>query len=88
MKKGTTKTGFEFNLPDDILDNMELVDLLVDTRDDPIMISKVLDTLFDNETKKRLYDHVRNKNGHVPVGAVTDEIKDIFNAFGEDGKKS
>ena len=49
--------------------------------------SRVITMLLGKETKKRLYEHVRNADGIVTIDAVMTEIADIFNGGDADLKK-
>lgn len=88
MIEGKTSTGFSFELNENIIDNIELVDALAEMEENPIALSKVMKMIFTDKTRKALYDHVRTKDGRVPVEAISNEIRDVFQAFGEKGKKS
>lgn len=81
--KGTLTNGFEYNIDEKYLDNMELVDALSEIEDNPLHISKVCTLLFGKDQKKKLYDHLRDEDGRVPVEAVTQAVVEIFNAQGE-----
>lgn len=41
-------------------------------------VPKVVNLLLDANAKQKLYDHVRDEDGTVPVEAVATEIYDIF----------
>lgn len=89
MIKGKTKSGFEFQLEDDVMNNMELVDLLADDSENEIIkTSKTLKMIMDPDQKKRLYDHLRTQTGRVPADAVMRVIEEIFTACGQQGKNS
>ena len=45
-------------------------------------------TPFWEKNKERLYKHVAEKNGRVPIDKVNSEITEIFKAFGGAGKNS
>lgn len=84
-----TKSGFEFEINESALDDFELFDLLAQADDgNGMAIPKVLRKMFDKETVKRLYDHLRAEKGNVPLQAINDEILDIFNVIGESNKKA
>ncbi len=84
---GTTKSGFAYNVPDSVFENMELIDALADAGgENPLAISTVCKLVFGNEQRKRLYDHLRLKDGTVPFEKVTEEIAELFNAKGAEGK--
>lgn len=89
MLKGTTSSGFKFEVSEDVLDNMELVDTLAEMQDDnPLEVSKVVRIVLGPEQRLALYEHLRTEDGRVPVMAVSEAIMDIFNAFGQKGKNS
>lgn len=86
IKKGVTASGFEFEIDDAVINDMELIDAIADSMDDnPLAFSKVCAKLLGSEQRKKLYDHVR-ENGRVPLEKISAEITDIFNAFGDNGK--
>lgn len=87
--KGTTKSGFEYDVPEDVFDDMELIDALADVNSgrDGLQISVVVRKVFDEEQRKRLYDHVRDESGRVPTGSIMDVITEIANES-TDGKNS
>ena len=86
-KTGTTQSGFSFSIPEENLDNMELLDALADLNEnDPLQISRVCCLLLGKDQRRALYDHLRTPAGNVPIQAVTEAIGEIFNACGDAGK--
>lgn len=90
MKKIEFKNGFKIEIDEAVLDNMELVDALAEMHDDenPLEVSRVITLILGKEKKKALYDHVRTKDGRVPVAEVSSMIREIFEALGDTGKNS
>lgn len=87
MIQGKTKSGFVFELDDNVMDNMELVDQLSELNsENPYAISKIIMLLLGEGQRKALYDHLRTEDGRVPVMQAAEEINDIFNAAGSKGK--
>lgn len=84
--KGTTSGGFAFEVEAKALDNMELVDAIAESEEDPTRISRVCLLVLGKEQRGRLYDHLRTGDGRVPVQAVTDAVMEILTAFGQPGK--
>ncbi len=84
--KGTTKSGFEFEIDSNVLDNMELVDALAEASEDATQISKAIRMILGDEQKKKLYEHVRNEDGVVSVTAISDELLDMFDIIGDEAK--
>lgn len=81
--KGKTSTGFEFDIEDERLDDMELVDIMAEIDENPLLMPKLCKMLLGEEQKKRLYDHIRSEDGRVPIEATTNAIQEIFNSPGD-----
>ena len=88
MYKGRTSTGFEVEVSDTAMDNMELIEVMAEVEDNPLLFTKVVNMLLGKEQKKALYDHLRREDGTVPVKAVSETVTEIFNLLGEAGKNS
>lgn len=89
MIKGTTNSGFAYELPENAIDNMELVDALAETTENnPMAVSRVCRLFLGDSLRGRLYDHLRTADGRVPIEALSNEIGEMFAAYGEAGKKS
>ena len=86
MVNGTTTAGFEFELDEKVLDNMELVDALAESEENPAAISRVCLLLLGKAQRSRLYDHLRSPDGRVPLKQVTASVVEIFKACGSPGK--
>lgn len=87
MKKGTTKTGFAFEVDEALIDDMEFIDAYYDIANgDPTAFSLIVKKMFTPEQKAALYDHCRNEKGRVSIEKVGAEINEILLTFGEDGK--
>ncbi len=82
-----TASGFEFEIEDGVLDNMELLDAIAELEENPLKLTKVVKLLLGEETKERLYDHVRNEKGRVPAEALSTEVADIFKLLNDKVKK-
>lgn len=89
MIRGTTSSGFAYALPENAIDNMDLVDALADAaNNDPLAVSRVCRLFLSEELRRRLYEHLRTEDGRVPIAAITNELGEMFAAYGEAGKKS
>ena len=78
MIKGELKSGFKFQIEETALDNMELVDAIAETEDNPTAVGKVALFLLGKDQKKALYEHLRTDAGNVPVQAFTDAVVEIL----------
>lgn len=87
MAKGKTKSGFEFDIPDDVMNDMELFEALCDADAGDYSAAVPICRKILGEQKKALYDHLRTEDGRVPVDKVFTEITEIIEAV-KNGKKS
>jgi len=76
--KGKTKSGFEYEIPEENLNNYELVESIGGIEENPLLITKTVTLLLGEEQKERLKDHVRTETGIVPTDKISDEIMEIF----------
>ena len=80
MVNGKLKNGFAFQLDENVLDNMELVEAIAEAEENPVGLVNVVRMILGDDQKKRLYEHLRTEDGRVPVGAVNDSITEILNS--------
>ena len=89
MITGKTESGFEFQIDEEMFNDMELLDRLVEADGgNYTALSNVITTIIGKEQKQRLYDHVRNEAGRVPIKAVADEFREIISLAGSGLKNS
>lgn len=82
-----TSSGFEINIDLARFNNAELLDALSDMNaGDALAVSRVLTFILGKEDKKRLYDHLREEDGRVPIEKLNKEIEDIFELAGDPAK--
>ncbi len=83
MKVKTT-TGFECEINKDTMNDMEVLDLVVRIDEgDALAYSPFLTKLLGKDNKARLYDHVREEDGRVPIEKVAAEVGEILDQAGE-----
>lgn len=89
MKKIKLESGFECEVFENVMDNMELVEDCAELQEtgNPVLLSKVLTTLIGPEQRKKLYDHLRTEDGRVPVAAASNAFAEIVKTF-KTGKNS
>ena len=88
MIKGITDSGFEFEIDENSMNDMEVVDALARMIDNDLLAMPILsDKMLGKDQKKRLYDHIRKDDGRVLIEDFTKEILDIFAKGGEATKK-
>lgn len=84
---GKLENGFEYEIDDAVLDDMEMVDALSEAQStNPLALSTVINKLLGSEQKKALYDAVRREDGTVPIEDITQSVVTIFQSIGDEGK--
>lgn len=79
MIKGKTTSGFEYKIPEENLNNYELIEVLGEMEENPLLLSKTVNLLLGKEQANKLKDHLRTKSGTVPTDKISEEIMEIFN---------
>ena len=77
MIKGTTSSGFEFEIDEKQLKNYEFVELISEVDENELLMPKLLKMLLGDQVEA-LKDHIRDEDGIVPIEKMVQEIKDIF----------
>lgn len=86
--KGTTATGFSFEIDEEARDDYELLIALGDLEKNPEQLWKMHDvavTLLGVEGEKKLCEHCRGKSGRVLSSKIAEEIRNIFDVL-KDGE--
>lgn len=93
MIKGTTKSGFEFELADGIGSDFRVVEAIADADSEDASIKLrgtvgLVRLLLGENGKKRLYRFLTEKTGGVPTDAVLSEVTEILTIAGEKSKEA
>lgn len=75
--KGTTKTGFPFDISMERMENYEVVETIAEIDENPLVLPRLLKLLLGDQVAA-LKDHVRGEDGIVPTQMLMDEVRDIF----------
>lgn len=86
LKEVETRTGFKCEIETDNLADMELLDdiFAMEAAEDNSKIlfyRRIMNKLLPEETKRKLYDHIRTESGRVPPEAFEQELLDFFEAL-------
>jgi len=82
MIRGKLESGFEYEVAEEVRDNMELLDAIVEAEENPLAVSKVVKLLLGENQRRKLYDHLRTDKGNVPILAVSEAVAEIFAGSG------
>lgn len=78
MLKGTTKSGFNFDIEDKRLNNYELLEAISEVEESPLALPRVIKLLLGDNKAKALKNHVRDDEGFVSSEKLSAEIMEIF----------
>ena len=86
MAKGKTETGFKFEVNDNIAEDYELIEMIAEVDENPLVTPKLLNKLLGKEQVKALKDHIREEDGTVNVYKMLAEVKAIFDSLSDSQK--
>lgn len=82
---GKTSTGFKYSVKKAMLKNAEFLELFAKVNNgDQMQIFNLIELSLGKEQKEKLYDHVRDEDGMVPIEQLSSEIAEIFEELGQD----
>ena len=79
MIKGTTKSGFDYTVQEEALDDYELLEELREI--------DAIEKIIGPEQKEQLKEHVRDEAGRVSIKRMFDEVGEILRG-NQEGKNS
>lgn len=80
MVAGKTSSGFVFEIPEENLDNYDLLEVLaeIDSGNTGLM-PKMIEMLLGKEQKDALKEHIRKQDGRVSSAKMFAVVDEIFN---------
>lgn len=87
MITAKTNDGFEIELDENFLDDAEMIEAMTRLGKDPSAFFVLRDRMLTPENKKRLYNHLRNEKGIVPMSALDKALNELLTSF-KAGKNS
>lgn len=79
IKTGTTKSGFEFKVDSDQLNDLDFVEDLGKADENPVFWPKVMRMALGDGQYARFKEHIRTENGKAPFDAALEEFTEILN---------
>lgn len=76
--KGVTKTGFRYTIQKKQLENYELFEAITELENDLTVFPNLLKLLLGPNQIKALKNHVREKDGTVPIEKMTSILAEIM----------
>lgn len=82
-----TESGFECDVNTRSLNDMRMLDDLVEMdKGNAAVYPRVITRLLPPKDKERLYEHIQDEDGVVPIDKFGTELLQIFKAVGEQKK--
>jgi len=78
MLKGETTSGFNYEIPEENLNNYELLEELGELDTNPLALGRVVNLLLGKDQANALKNHVRTDTNIVPSDKMTNEITEIL----------
>jgi len=78
MLKGKTKTGFNYKIDNEVLNDYELLELFAEVDENPLLVPKLVLIILGEEQKNKLIEHVRDEKGRAKADKVAMELEDIL----------
>ena len=84
MIKGTTESGFAFEIDETRVNDMRVIDAMVEAEDGSLGgVSKLISLVFDKAQKKALYAFCADENGRVDIERCTRVVFEVLQFDGE-----
>lgn len=88
MFKGKTKSGFEFEIDPNKLNDMRVVDAIVEMQSENealvmTALTKLMNLVLGEKQKQRLYTHLQVEGGRVPIDKFNEELTEIITSMNE-----
>lgn len=78
MIKGQTESGFNYEISPDIQNDYEIVEMLGEIEENPLLLSRLVKKILGNDQMNDLKEHIRDENGLVGTAEMMKEVQDIF----------
>ena len=89
MEKIKMDSGVTLEIPDNAIDDMEFLELLISIdKGNPLAMPEAVEKLIGKEQKEKLYNAIRTEDDRVPVKDVRDSLLEILMKLGDEGKNS
>lgn len=83
MIKGKTKSGFEFEIDEEKLNDYRFLKEVARVEDNPLRFPFLLEKMLSDEQEEKLMQHLEDEKGRVDPEKVMEEVKDIFQSTNE-----
>ena len=88
MLTGTLSCGFEYEIDEAIIDDIEFLELLAEADENPLKLPALLTMILGEEGKRGLYEALRAEDGRTHTSDVMDAALEIVENFPGDAGKN
>lgn len=88
MISGKTKSGFEYEIDETVMDDMRFLEIAAKADDDIFSYLKFVEGLLGADQKEKLYKHLEDNYGRASMEKFQIEMTDIFENGNVDTKNS
>lgn len=84
MIKGTTESGLDFEVDENKVNDMRVIDAMVEAEGGSLSaVSRLITLVFTPEMKAKIYEHVKTEDGRSPIQDVLQVVFEILKYNGE-----
>lgn len=84
MIKGETASGFKFEIEPEDINDMEFLERLgIAFESDITKVPGIMTEILGADQRARLYDHLRNERGKVPIEKAMETFQEILTIANE-----
>ena len=80
MIKGTTKSGFKFQIDETKLNDYRFMKDLSKMEENPLRFPAVLEKILGSDQEEALLNHLEDADGRVDTEKVAEEVADILSS--------
>lgn len=88
MRRGKTESGFEFEIDERRLNDMRFMVSLRKAQTDALLFVDVLEQMLGEEQMEKLFKHLEDEEGYVPIDVTGSIVAEIMTLAGDDVKNS
>lgn len=80
MLKGTTKSGFRYEINENVGDDYEVLKLLTKVENDGTLLFELVDKILGKKQATNLENFLKKQDGYISTKKISQELIDIFNS--------
>ena len=88
MTKGTTESGFKYEVNENVFKDMRFLSLMRKAYENPMYYDDLFVKVFGEEQTEALYKHVEDREGYADAEMVSKEFIEVMQTAGDETKNS